>query len=121
MSNFSKKFSVKVFLENFLLKFQVLKKIGKNIIKYGHLKEQKILSKMRGCSALHDVSLQSYKHKKNRKKCVFSQFYQKTQKNQRKTVFFGFSNAYNFTTKHRGELGNPSFCSEFFALSDDYI
>jgi hypothetical protein len=35
--------------------------------------------------------------------------------------FFEFSNAYNFETKHRGELGNPSFCSEFFALSDDCI
>jgi hypothetical protein len=35
--------------------------------------------------------------------------------------FFEFSNAYNFGTKHRGELGNPSFSSEFFALSDDYI
>ncbi len=34
---------------------------------------------------------------------------------------FQFSDAYNFATKHRGELGDPSFCSEFFALSDDYI
>ncbi len=34
---------------------------------------------------------------------------------------FEFSHAYNFRTDHRGELGDPSCCSECFALSDDYI
>jgi len=38
-----------------------------------------------------------------------------------KHTFSGFSDAYNFATKHRRELGDPSFCTEFFALSDDYI
>jgi hypothetical protein len=35
--------------------------------------------------------------------------------------FFEFSYAYHFGTNHRRELGDPSFCSECFALSDEYI
>ena len=31
------------------------------------------------------------------------------------------STDYNFIRKHRGELGDTSYCSEFFALSDDCI
>jgi hypothetical protein len=41
--------------------------------------------------------------------------------NRLKTYFFEFSYAYHFATKYCGELGDPTFYSELFALSDDYI
>ena len=59
--------------------------------------------------------------RKNEKNVFFIDFYQKTLKIDEKHVFFGFSDAYNFTREHRRELRNPSFCSAFFALPDGYI
>ena len=73
---------------------------------------------MRGRPLLHDFFLQSYKRQKSEKNF---KIHQKTAKNSLKTLIFHFSDAYNFIRKHRGELGDPSFCSEFFPLSDDYI
>jgi hypothetical protein len=72
--NFKSNFVKRVFQKTVPLKFQVFEKFDKNIYEYSHLKEQKILSKMRGRPALHDVSFQSYMHQKNGKKYVFSRF-----------------------------------------------
>jgi hypothetical protein len=55
-------------------KNRVFKKFDKNILKYSCLKEQKILSKMSGRPAFHDVSLQSYTHQKNRKNMILAVF-----------------------------------------------
>ena len=38
-----------------------------------------------------------------------------------KNISLGFSDACKFSTKDRGELSDPSFYSEFYALSDGHI
>jgi hypothetical protein len=65
--NFKRNFVKRVFQKTFPLKFQVLEKFDKNIYEYSHLKEQKILSKVRDYPALQDVSFQSYMHQKHGK------------------------------------------------------
>jgi hypothetical protein len=60
--NLKRNFVKKVFQKTVPPKNQVLEEFDKNIFKYSHRKEQKILSKMSGHPALHDVPLQSYKH-----------------------------------------------------------
>ncbi len=74
VSSFQKKLSEKSYSDNRPLDFQVLEKIGENILKYTDLKEQKILSKMRGRPALYDLSLQSYTLQKNRKNAFLVDF-----------------------------------------------
>ena len=73
--NFKRNFAKRVFQKTVPLKFQVLEEFDKNIFKYSHLKEHKILSNMRGRPALHDVSFQSYKHQKKTEKNVLSRFF----------------------------------------------
>ena len=72
--NFNGNFVERVFQKTVPLENQVLEKFDKMIFKCSHLKEQNILSKMRGRLALHDFSFQSYKHQKNRKNHIFSRF-----------------------------------------------
>src|ERR1700722_8728287 len=67
---------------------------------------------MRGRSTLHGLLLQSYRH---------SIIYLKNTKNRLKNISLGFSDACKFSIKDRGELSDPSFYSEFYALSDDHI
>jgi hypothetical protein len=71
--NFKRNFVKRVFQKTVSTKFQVLEDFEKNIFQDSHRKEQKILSKMRGWPALHDVSLQNYKLKKNPKNFILYQ------------------------------------------------
>ncbi len=85
--NLKRNFMKKIFQKIVPPKNQVLEEFDKNIFKYSHRKEQKILSKMSGRPTLYDVSLQSYKREKNSKNCII---YQKTAKSRLKTYFFEF-------------------------------
>jgi hypothetical protein len=72
--HFKRNFVKRVFQNTVPLKFQVFEKFDKNIYEFSHLKERKILSKMRGCPALHDVSFQSYMQQKNGKNMFLADF-----------------------------------------------
>ena len=45
------------------------------VFQCGHLKERKILNKMRGRSALHDLLLKTYRHQKTPMKCFSVDFW----------------------------------------------
>ncbi len=70
---FQKKLCDVSFSENRSTQNSGPRRVWKNNFKYSHLKEQEILSKIRGCPTLHDVPLQSYKHKKKQKNCKIGQ------------------------------------------------